>query len=324
MNDFAKGMEINEFDKRILYELDRDSRAPLSVLSKKLKKSKQFIDYHMGKLESEGIIAGYNAIIDASKLGFFTYRFYVKLKQINAGKEKDILDFLNHSKEVWTVAKLYGKWDYAFFVGAEKMKDLYSVWEKFNLRFKKNIKDYEMALYGKITNLNKRFFMDGNPVAIERTYGTSDKSRFDETDFRIIEILSKNARTSLVEISNKIKKSLNTTKRKMNELENKGIICGYKLDINLKPLNYTGYRVDLYLSSNKRKDEICKFCKSHKKIYLVVNPIGGADLELSFITKNLYELHDEIGALKELFGEDISHYEYFEFSNFTKITLTPD
>ncbi len=110
----------------------------------------------------------------------------------------------------------------------------------------------------------------------------------------------------------------------MKELESKGIICGYKLNINLKSLNYTGYRVDLYLSSNKQKDEIYKFCKSDKKIYLIVNPIGGADLELSFITRSLYELHEEIGALKELFGEDINYYEYFEFSNFTKVTLTPD
>ena len=42
---------IDLYDKKLLYELDKDSSIGLAQLSKKLRRSKQFILYRMKKLE---------------------------------------------------------------------------------------------------------------------------------------------------------------------------------------------------------------------------------------------------------------------------------
>ena len=109
---------IDLYDKRLLYELDKNSTINLAELSNKLKRSKQFILYRMKKLEEARIITGYHAIIDMSKLGYFTFRVYFKFQQTT---EEDGKKFVEHIKnnlpQVWTITSMHGKWDYALFLG---------------------------------------------------------------------------------------------------------------------------------------------------------------------------------------------------------------
>ena len=70
--------KLDVYDKKLLYEMDKNSAISISELSKKLRRSKQFIIYRMKQLEKATIITGYNAIIDMSKLGYFSFRAYFK------------------------------------------------------------------------------------------------------------------------------------------------------------------------------------------------------------------------------------------------------
>lgn len=70
---------MDELDKLILHELQRDGRASISDIAKRLKRPRTTIGERITRLEREGVIKGYKAIIDPSKLG---YRFlaFVMLK----------------------------------------------------------------------------------------------------------------------------------------------------------------------------------------------------------------------------------------------------
>jgi len=69
-------LKLDKYDKKLLYELDKKANLPLSVLASKLHRSKQVILYRMKKLEEDGIITGYHAIVDMAKLGYFSFRIY--------------------------------------------------------------------------------------------------------------------------------------------------------------------------------------------------------------------------------------------------------
>ena len=88
---------IDEFDKRLIYELDKNSKMPLSKLSRKIGRSKQFTLFHMKKLQERGIITNYSAIVDMATLGFFTFRVYVKFKQTTRKETDKIADYVNYS-----------------------------------------------------------------------------------------------------------------------------------------------------------------------------------------------------------------------------------
>ena len=47
--------KLDYFDRRILFELDKDARISTTQIGKKIRKSKQFVDYRIKKLEEKGI-----------------------------------------------------------------------------------------------------------------------------------------------------------------------------------------------------------------------------------------------------------------------------
>lgn len=64
------------------------------------------------------------------------------------------------------------------------------------------------------------------------------KIKLDEIDTKIIEILMKNARASLEEISEKLKVSKSTVHYRIRKLKENGIIEGFTTKINYKKLGY--------------------------------------------------------------------------------------
>ncbi|OGJ18876.1 hypothetical protein A3K73_07120 [Candidatus Pacearchaeota archaeon RBG_13_36_9] len=320
----AEIIRLDEYDKKLLYELDKDAHTSISKLADKMKKSKQFVEYRIKKLEENRVITGYNVIIDASKLGFFTYRIYFKFQQTTKKDEESIIDFLKKYENIWSIAKLYGKWDCAFFIGVKTTKEFHDVWDELMLRYKKIIKNYNVSVYAPVTNFNRTFFSEKKLEKIERIYGDGEKAGYDEKDFKIIKEYSNNARMPLIRLAEKLRLSLNTIRYRINAMEKNGIIKGYKLNLNLEPLGFEGYRVDLHLISTKRNKEIYNYCRNNKNIYQIMGSIGGADFEMSVIVKDLYELTKLMDELKEEFKEVINDYEYFGFSTIPKLSFVPD
>lgn len=61
---------IDETDRRILQELQRDGRLTLQQLSERVNLSSSPCARRIKKLESEGFITGYRALISEEKMGF--------------------------------------------------------------------------------------------------------------------------------------------------------------------------------------------------------------------------------------------------------------
>ena len=87
-------------NRKLLYELDCNSRQTVQQLAKRIGLSKDTVKYRINKLVKEGIIKSFNAIIDTGKLGFYSFRIFMKFYQLSPNKEKEILDFLLKNKNL--------------------------------------------------------------------------------------------------------------------------------------------------------------------------------------------------------------------------------
>jgi len=65
-------------DRKILYELDLNSRQSFSRLAKKVGLSKDAVRYRITSLEEQGVIQRFHTVINVSKLGFISFRIYMK------------------------------------------------------------------------------------------------------------------------------------------------------------------------------------------------------------------------------------------------------
>lgn len=316
---------LDLYDWKLLYELDRDSSQSVSNLAKNLRRSKQFITYRMKRLEEEGIIEGYQAIVDMSKLGYFTFRVYFKFQQMTEADGKFFVDYVksNHP-DVWTITAMHGRWDYALFLGVKTIGEFHKIWEEIMKNYKRNIKQYNVSLYAPIYNFNRKFFVDKFRNVVERIYGAGTQDKIDTTDLKLIEIYAKNVRESSITVAQKLKISDDSVRKRIKSLEKRKIIVGYKIGLNLEKLGYSGYRVDLQLNSTHKNAQIFEYCKSHRYVYQVNKSIGGADFEIEVIVKDRAHLLAIIDEFKSKFQEVINDVDYFGFSVFHLLTYIPD
>ena len=317
--------KIDLYDKKLLYELDKSSVIGLPELSRLLKRSKQFILYRMKKLEDEKIIPGYHAIVDMSKLGYFTFRVYFKFQQMTEDEGNRFVKHVQERlKQVWTITSMHGKWDYALFLGVKTILEFHSIWEDIMLLYKRNIQRYNVAVYAPIYNFNRKFFLDQTVGSIERIYGAGEKEDIDEIDWRLIERYANNVRQSSLKLAKELRISPDTVRNRIKNLEKKKIIVGYKIGLNLEKLGYVSYRIDLQLISTERNKELFEYCRNHKNIYQINRSIGGADFEIEVIVKDLNHLIKLIDELKVRFKDVINNVDYFGFSTFHILKYIPD
>lgn len=320
-------MKLDTYDKKLLYELDRKSNISVSKLGKKLRRSRQFIIYRLKRLEEEGLITGYNAIVDMSTLGYFTFRVYFKTQQMTDEQGKA---FVKHVKEnlsqVWTITTMHGDWDFALFLGVKKISEFHEIWGSIMQQYKQYIKNYNVAVYAPIYNFNRTFFMDKEQKEqpLTRIYGQGTKQEIDELDWQIIEAYASNVRISSLALAKKLSVTADTIRNRIKKLEKRQIICGYKLGLDLNKIGYAGYRVDLELVSTEKNKELFEYCKQHKNIYQINKSIGGADFETEIIVKDLNHLLEIIDELKQQFPYIINDVNYFGFSTFHILSYIPD
>ncbi len=321
-------LKLTLHDRKILYELDKKSNLPLSELAKKLQRSKQFVLYRMSRLEKEGVITGYTAIVDMSKLGYFSFRVYLKLRQTTETEGQELVDFVKKNYEqVWTITSMHGKWDYALFLGVKTIMEFHQVWDGIMAEYKSKIKNYNVAVYAPIYNFNRRFFLETKEAKEERQvriYGAGTAEEIDNLDWQIIKEYAPNVRKPALEIGKKLSVTGDTIRHRIKKLEQKKVICGYKIGLDLSKLGCVSYRVDLELLSTAENKRLFEFCKQHKNIYQINKSIGGANFEMEVIVKDEQELRQLLEQLKIEFKGVIDDLDYFGFSTFHVLNYIPD
>lgn len=100
-------MKIDKTNWLILEELQKNSRSPLTELSKKVGLSSPTVAERIQKLESAGIINGYNAMINMEALGY-SLGVYISIK-IRFGQVQNFEAFIKTVPEICECHKLTGR-----------------------------------------------------------------------------------------------------------------------------------------------------------------------------------------------------------------------
>ncbi len=316
--------DLDEYDRKIIYELDKDSSMSIAALAKILRKSKQFTLFRMKRLEEEKIVTHYTAIVDMAKLGFFTFRIYVKFQQMSSEEINAVGEYLKTKQNIWTIAICHGKWDLAFFIGTKQIEDVHTIWDDFLLKYKKNVAGYNFSLYSPIYNFNRTFFIESKKEIVLRMYGARKKVAVDDTDWKIITAYAPQVRQSVLELSRKIRLSPETIRKRIKKLEKEKIICGYKIGLDINTLGYCSYRIDFELLLTSQNKELFEYCSRHKNIYQINKTLGGADFEIQLIVKGLPELLGIIEEIKARFKGVINNASYFSYSTYHLLNYIPD
>jgi len=322
--DKNEKVKLDLKDRKILYQLDVNSRQSNAEIAKKVGLSKDVVGYRIKKLEENGLIKGYYALIDFSRLGYFSVRVYLKLYDASPDKEKEIVDFLIKNKKVFYVAVIEGSYDIDI---GTLVKDIYE-FEDFWLDFKKEFKQYmgeeKISIFTKAHHFHRAYILDKKIDESEvQFFGGKKIVKYDEIDFEILKIIAINARVPIMEISAKAKIPPTTIAHRIKQLENNKIIQGYRFIFNFQKFGYEYYKIDLTLKDITRFEELVNFAHKNPNIIYIDQTIGGSDFEFDLEVKNKEEFLKIIENLRKEFPE-IRTWNFFGMGSYKKLLYFPE
>lgn len=302
----------DQTDKKILYELDLNARAPCSKIGKKLSTSKEVINYRIKKLEESGIISGYQTVINLSRLGIMQFKICLCLEHLDSRKLFEIINQIKQKKEVKWIVSCFGNWDLIISLETESIADMEKLKSEILELFGENILRKAISILVEACVYNRDYL--SNTHSLERERMIMDPSKIikiDELDIRILKKISSNARMPLIELASELKSTPRIINYRIKQLVKNKVIMGFRISMDYNKLGVKFYKTFIHLENinQKRIKELEIYFANNKNIIHNVKVIGSWDYEPEFEVYTEKEFHDSMQELKDKFADIIQEIE---------------
>jgi DNA-binding Lrp family transcriptional regulator len=315
---------LDEKDRKILVELDKNARQTDSEIAKKVGLSKQVTNYRIQNLVERGIITNFYTIVNVGKLGLNSYYVFLQLEKINKEREKELLEKLNSLDYVGWLVSGTGRWDVVSLVYADSISTFDNLLNQITNICGNNLHECNFTTLISSEHISYKFLGQTNKDSLKQTEKTEVK-KLDKTDKKILEVIEQKARASIVEISQEAKIPLHIASYNLKKLIREKIIEGFEPKLNINKLGFQWHLLLIQFQkiTEKRKQEFIDFCKHHKKIYYVTSTLGLYNMMLDIHVKDTEEFKEVLLSLKENFSDIIKLYESIIIFDEYKISYFP-
>jgi len=305
-------VKVDLKDRKILYQLDINSRQSFSQIGKKVGLNRDVVAARVKKLQENGIIINFSTYFDYLRLGFIPLRFYFKYQYITHEIKKEIIDYFVKSKYSIVVVSLEGSYDLLVLALVKNISDIYSFWKKTLEKYGDYFAEQVYSNYVGESIYRKSFLIDEKDDRTEFILKRSgEKVDYDDVDFQILKLLADNSRIPTIEIANKLNLTSKTINERIKRLIKSRVILLFDVVIDWNKLGYQFFKVDFYLREYSKISQIVKYIGMNPNLAYVDYTIGYANLELEFYLKNITQLHQIIEDLLKEFPGSIKNYTYF-------------
>lgn len=324
-NYFEMTYKLDSKDWKILYQLDIDARQSNSEIGKKIKSSKEFVNYRIKRLIDEGIIKGFYTVIDTFKLGYLSCRFFVKLKNDTPKNEKEILDYFIRNSKYWWVDSISGFRNFGVVSWLKSIDDFQEEKEAFMKKFKNKIMEAQQSIYTRFYIYNREYLSNKK---IRETKGFilkgSQEIKLENTDYNILKNIANNAKKPITEIAQELKTTSMVVMYRIKKMKEQKIILGFRAMIDLSKIGYYWYKIEFELEKYEVKKDLLSYFQVHPNIVYAYETIGGPDLEVELEVRSYEEFKSILDDIREKYGESIRNYEHMLWYKEHKLTFMPD
>lgn len=309
----------------MLLELDKNSRQSFSRLAKKLRVAKSVISYRIRQLEKKGIVQGYYTMIDTAKLGYRTFRAYVKLKELKPEEKEGIIQYLMDSKNVWWVATTTFPYDIVIFFLARTLHEFKGIWDDFLSKFKGRAARYQIAQYVEMQHFNRDFLVHSQERE-KRPYvatGGEEIVRINEQETNVLQALSFDARAGTVTLGKKLKMSPITVKNIIRKMMKSKVILGFRVLINYSRVGYEYYWIHMDTTDAASMQKLTQYIAMCPETVYIHQTIGGRDVEFSIQVERESGIQVLLDRIFERYRAHVTDYDYFKIMENRKVGYIP-
>ncbi len=316
---------LDEKDRKILWLLSIDSRQSFSKIASKVGISKEVANYRIRRMQENGIIKKFYALIDPSALGYITARIFLKFQHSDAKiRDKFINHYIASPLAGWTVG-VVGEYDLGIQFWGKTIAELYESKKKFVKNGSKYIKDSSVGIYHKIHFFDRKYLSPkkaGRDENMHATICSSENVHLDSEDIVILNELFHDARTPTIEIAKKTGLSAPTVDYKIKRLKGNAIKA-FTVMVDLDRIGRQWYKARLALDDYGAIDRIIAFAAEHPLIISAYEMLAGGEIELEVEVESMQEFQVFLDELTSKFPEAVRHYDYVRFLQEYKPTSIP-
>lgn len=318
-------MNITEFDKKILFELDKDGRVSFSEIARVIGSTPQVVKYHVEQLQEKGIIKHFWAFIDYDKADYsFFWGYWLKFAGLSKEKETQMYADFNSNMYIPIIQRTDGYADVMIGIIARDIfhhnEILQDVFSKYGQQIVSNdifvglgfVKFPRTYLLGKENEFQK-FAVSG---------GTTEKIKLSETDRKILSLLQIDGRMEFTQIAKILGCSIGLVQKHYVKLEKSGVITKITFTIDYQKAGMLLYRncFKIVQFDGKRINDLYRYCCLHPNIINYVKGMGSWELLLDIEVESREQQRDIVREMRNLFKDIIRQVEVNEVYQMDKFT----
>ena len=319
--------KIDWKDKKILYELDNNSRQSIQSIGRKVNLHKNVVLHRIKKLEKSGIITNYFTMIDTSKLGYRSYRLNLLFQNTNDEIISDIINHFVKYNNTWWAVSTKGIYDFSAAIWVKNIEEFKRFWKQTLRKYHLFIREQTFSLYLELFSLRPSYLLIDKALKSDVAKydivlgGTSVD--IDNIDQKILQLMSNNSRIPTLDISNKLNISTPTVRKRIRNLTELGVIRGFRINIDHSKMGYKMYKINMYLNNYKMRDNILDFIIKNPRLIYICNALGYADLEFDLMVEEENQVHHILDQIKSKFKGIIKYYDFIHEYKVHKVDYMP-
>lgn len=313
-------------NRKILYELDINSRQSFKDIAKKVGLSKDAVIYRINQLQAAGIIKKFHTVIDNGKLGYIPFRLYLRLQNTTPEIEEGMIDFFRRQREVIWLVSIDGEYSIGLATYVKSIKEMNVFWKKLLARYRNYIDERWLTIYTKVAYYPRAFLLGKKQNFDEYICFTQpEEANVTDVDIKILKLLAPDSRLPVVEIARKLHITPKTIAKRIADLEKRKVIVGYRTQFDMEKLGYQYFKVHISVKGmdKKKEKEIRSYFKDHPDIVYDNEILGGFDFEIEVQVPSLNDLRQILNEMKQKYANMIKNYTYMLFYKEHKYVFFP-
>ena len=323
---------LDESDRKILFELDRDPKQSPESLSKAVGCSEEAVTPRLKFLFDKGVIKNVIPIVNLDKLGFMVYLVNLSLGAVDRESYGTIIESLVNNPNVAWVARCSGKWSVMIAVFAKNanqftntMMDITNVCGEKLVSYDTHIV-YEKYVLGQryllIEDRKTDFVFDRSRISLD---GESTHS-LSQDEHLVLSKIRESREASVLYISQHTGMSVDNVEKTIDRLQKADVLKKFQPVYDVSLLGYEWYEVFVRfknLTEAKRRKFI-NFIHSIPQVVHINCTIGAWDMNFEIHSENRDEFDEIYTDVRKRFSDIIRKEEFVKILEECKFNFLVD
>ncbi|HLC65696.1 MAG TPA: winged helix-turn-helix transcriptional regulator [Candidatus Nanoarchaeia archaeon] len=302
---------LDRVDRKILSEIETDSRIATSMLARKARVSRTVAEYRLKQMEEKGIIRGYYTLVDPSRFGLTVWKLWISLHSSSLEQKEKFFSYVENHPRIWWYAECAGVYDAVICVLCSSPHDFNNFFSTLQEKHGSMISKSATLINVSFEYHTRGYLLNKPSRLIESSFQEKPLTKkISEDAVKLLKLLSNNSRMKYSELAERSGRNVKTIKNLLKELKKSGIIVYYRPSIDAARFGYEYYKVLLYLNNPRGiLPSLVYWCRLQKNITAVISCVGPWQLELEIEIDTFRNLCSLLTELKDKFPDVLRSYE---------------